>query len=73
MFVDDGLEAEFPGNDDDDLDHDPSELLMNPAELLKQDRRDLLRPILESFDPLLAPRSSPLSSFYVSKEKTSKC
>ena len=67
MFVDDGLEAEFPGNDDDDLDHDPSELLMNPAELLKQDRRDLLRPILESFDPLLAPRSSPLFTFQKKK------
>ena len=41
---------------------------LTPQQQLRQDRKDILRPILEFFDPLLAPRKSPL--FIFEKKKT---
>ena len=42
---------------------------LTPQQQLSQDRRDILRPILNFFDPWLAPRRSPLFIFEKKKQQ----
>ena len=62
MFANNEVDDASWSADDEDVDDEFAGI--NPNELLRQDRKDLLRPILEFFDyPLLAKKDSPLFIF----------
>ena len=60
------LHEELEGQGDEEDEEDD----MTPEEILRQDRRDILRPVLEFFDPCLVKRRSALFDFEKKKHPT---